>query len=227
MAKKKISQILESLGPPKLDRVNFEIPKVARFSNRFLQIALAALTVFFLSRNKDGITAAEMLESISTGVILACVSMGVSALGMLLYTQFIFNNWTSRKVILLETVLDIGGGTSVFVAFINMSTKSGMGSDNAICKPFQAGSPAGCNLFHWGFAFLVLTFLTWVASVCIDFRDIFFGMMASQKLQDDVELAGLENTIRKKMRKESLSVARGGPASKKSFGKKFKSALRK
>jgi hypothetical protein len=172
------------------DTKNFEIDKAGRFAARFFQMALALISYYWLAAQNQtflknsgiaGVVSSMMYVSLIR--FFAIVSPVISGLNIAVYiTPWFGKNWTSRRILAIETFSDLFmtvGWIAGFIALLNGVTFN--------CAPGGA-MPTGCVEFNWLAAWLFFLFLAWFTGLIFDIFAWKKGVFDAGEIDDEVLL---------------------------------------
>ncbi|KAJ3252525.1 hypothetical protein HK103_001426 [Boothiomyces macroporosus] len=165
------------------DTANFEIDKSGRFAGRFFQIALSLISYYWLGAQNSVLVAKYGLASTNNAMIFfAIISPIVSGLLIAVYiTPWFGKNWTSRRILSIETFFDLFMMMGWICGFGVELTSVGTG-----CS-LQTWID-GCTSFNWLAAWLFFLFVAWAAGLFFDCTAWYRGVFAGNEIDADVLL---------------------------------------
>ncbi|KAI9209740.1 uncharacterized protein BJ171DRAFT_609020 [Polychytrium aggregatum] len=174
------------------DTKNFPIEKKMRFSGRFFQIVLSAFAYYWLASQDSALMTKYGLFGVigySWFLNLACPCVA----GLLILQHFagaIISAWTSRKMMVLETLCDV----TIMALWLFCIIAAGilMGPN---CPP---GTSHACDCFNWVLATEIMSWIAWTYGVVLDFVLWYKVLWGGMEEIDDMEMnRALRQTARK------------------------------
>ncbi|KAJ3045680.1 hypothetical protein HDV00_007806 [Rhizophlyctis rosea] len=164
------------------DTRNFTIEKPGRFGARFFQIFCALAAWYFLAQQDDTIlTALNLRPTIKAMYFFAIVSPILSVLLILVYVLPIFlKKWTSRRILIIETLLDFLLTICWLAGFIASLVLMG-----GQCPP---ATSSACDRFNWAVAWFFFSFMFYSAGLVFDVRTWYQAVFAPQDIDAEVLL---------------------------------------
>ncbi|KAJ2998034.1 hypothetical protein HDV02_004945 [Globomyces sp. JEL0801] len=162
---------------------NFEIQKNGRFSARFFQIALAMISYYWLGSQNPAFTQKyELTAVIGSMTFFAIASPAISAALIAVYiTPWFGKNWTSRRILLIETFCDLFITIGWIAGFFTLLSSVTTG-----CSP--ANWIVGCTNFNWMAAWVFFLFLSWAIGLFFDGTAWYRGVFSQEEIGSDVLL---------------------------------------
>ncbi|KAJ3267468.1 hypothetical protein HK104_005866 [Borealophlyctis nickersoniae] len=164
------------------DTRNFVIEKPGRFGARFFQIFCSVASWYFLGKQDDTlITPHGLWPTFHAMTFFAIISPIISALLIAVHIfPWFSKSWTSRRIMILETISDFFIGLGWFGGFV-----AGLSKMNGDCPP---NASSACNLFNWALAWFFFSFLFFGAGFVFDVRTWYKAIWAPQEIDAEVLL---------------------------------------
>ena len=165
---------LTSLQDP-TDKSHFYIPKKLRYSIRILQILLSIMTVILLLKIRQSSIGSNSYGGawfISvTSAILAIILMFGN------FLRFFNKSWSSKKVLVIESVFDMTLSLSWIILFgIHVTNGCLTTSDD------------DCYTAHWLMASEFFNSLAWLTTIGISTKDIYQSLFGSDMTFQELQL---------------------------------------
>ena len=174
---------------------NFYVPKKLRFSLRAFETVLTIFLLAFLARQEESfLIRTSVGGSIALGFFVAVMCILALPWNVSMYMiKFFMKKWTSRRVLLIETIVDAIVSNLLVTLFIVLLAQIGNQ-----CPAFK--DPA-CSRFHWVIVFTFFNLCFWMSSLVMDIKDLKHGIYPTQSIRE-LELANrnLERQLRRNSR---------------------------
>ena len=164
------------------DTKNFTIEKTTRFSGRFVQIALAVFSWYFLGSQDASVLDKYSLKPLTNAMwFFSICSPIVSGFLVVVYiTPWFSHGWTSRRILFIETFLDFCMSVVWMTAFgVSIAAVSGY------CDAPAGGS---CINFNWLMSWYFLSSVGFLYGLGCDFYSLYLGLCAKEDIEQEILL---------------------------------------